>query len=66
MALYNLYQKEGDAFIPKFRDFLAAGGSKSALELGKDMGINLEDKAFWQMGIEEFKRILNEAQKIFS
>jgi oligoendopeptidase F len=66
MAFYNMYKKEGKSFIPKFKDFLWAGGSKSALELGNGMNINLEDKDFWQMGISEFKRILNETKKIFS
>jgi oligoendopeptidase F len=66
MAFYNMYKKEGEDFIPKFRHFLAAGGSKSALELGKEMGINLEEKTFWQMGIEEFKNLLVEAKKIFN
>jgi oligoendopeptidase F len=61
-----MYKKEGKSFIPKFKDFLWAGGSKSALELGNGMNINLEDKDFWQMGISEFKRILNETKKIFS
>jgi oligoendopeptidase F len=66
MALYNMYKTEGQSFIPKFKNFLEAGGSKSALDLGKIMDINLEDKNFWQMGINEFKRILDEAQELFS
>jgi oligoendopeptidase F len=65
MAFYNVYKKEGKSFIPKFKNFLATGGSKSALELGKSMEVDLEDKAFWQMGIDEFKRILNETKALF-
>ncbi len=66
MALYNKYKKEGETFIPKFKRFLIAGWTKSTLELSKGMGVNLEEKEFWQMGIEEFRRILNETKKIFS
>lgn len=66
MALYNMYKAEGKSFIPKFKNFLEAGGSKSALNLGKIMDINLEEKNFWQMGIDEFKRILHETKKLFS
>ena len=65
MALYTKYKNEGKTFVPKFKDFLKAGSSKSALELGKDIDVNLEGKAFWQMGIEEFERILNETKKLF-
>ena len=66
LAFYNMYKKERKAFLPRFRSFLAAGGSKSALELGKNMGINLEEKDFWQRGMEEFETLLKEAKKIFS
>ena len=66
MALYNKYKKEGKAFIPKFKELLSAGGSKSSLELGKAIGIDLESKEFWQQGIKEFEALLTEAKQLFS
>ncbi|MFX0171950.1 MAG: M3 family metallopeptidase, partial [Candidatus Hodarchaeota archaeon] len=65
MSLYNKYKKEGKTFVPKFKHFLATGGSKSLLELGKEMGVDLEPKKFWQMGLNEFKTILEETKKLF-
>ena len=65
MALYNKYKKEGDEFIPKFKEFLEAGGSKSSFELGKTMGIDLESKKFWLQGMKEFETILNATKKLF-
>ncbi|MHA1444705.1 MAG: M3 family metallopeptidase, partial [Candidatus Hodarchaeales archaeon] len=35
MALYNKFKKEGDKFIPQFKNLLSTGGSESALQLGK-------------------------------
>ena len=65
MALYNKYKKEGKTFISKFKASLSAGGSKSPLDLGKDMGVDLETKDFWQMGFDEFKTVLDETKKLF-
>ena len=66
MALYNKFKKEGDKFIPQFKDLLSTGGSESALKLGKNMGIDLESKEFWQLGLKEFETILKETKKLFS
>jgi oligoendopeptidase F len=65
MALYNKYKKEGDKFVPQFKELLSAGGSKSSLELGKSMGIDLESKEFWQQGIKEFETILKKTKELF-
>jgi oligoendopeptidase F len=65
MALYNKYKKERKPFVSKFKAFLSSGGSKSPLDLGKEMGVDLETKDFWQMGFDEFKTILEETKKLF-
>ncbi|MHA2165497.1 MAG: M3 family oligoendopeptidase [Candidatus Hodarchaeales archaeon] len=65
MSLYNKYKKEGEKFVPQFKEFLSAGGSESSLELGKSMGIDLESKEFWQQGIKEFEAILKETKELF-
>lgn len=65
MAFFNTYKSEGKEFIPKFKDYLRSGGSKSALDLGKDMGVDLESKEFWQKGIDEFEQILKDVKELF-
>ena len=63
--MYNKYKTEGNSFVPLFKNLLSTGGSESALELGKQMNIDLESKEFWQQGLDEFKTILREAKKLF-
>ncbi|MFW9991498.1 MAG: M3 family oligoendopeptidase [Candidatus Odinarchaeota archaeon] len=66
LALYAKYRKEGKAFIPKLKQFLAAGGSRSPLELGKEiMGVNMGDASFWELGVGEIRKTLEEVKKLF-
>lgn len=65
LALYNKFKSEGESFKPKFKDFLAAGSSKSPQELVKDMGIDLTTKEFWQMGLDEMRAILRDVKSLF-
>ncbi|MFX1512065.1 MAG: M3 family oligoendopeptidase [Promethearchaeota archaeon] len=64
LSLYGKYRKEGKDFVPKLKDLLAAGSSKSPLELGKDLGIDMADPAFWEIGISEIRRLLNELKEL--
>ncbi|UCG02588.1 MAG: hypothetical protein JSW11_01070 [Candidatus Heimdallarchaeota archaeon] len=65
LALYNKFRKEGESFKPEFKDFLAAGSSKSPQELVKDMGMDLTKKEFWQMGLDEMRTILKDVKSLF-
>jgi len=60
MALYGLYKKEGENFKKKYIKFLSSGGSKSPKSLIKSFGFDIEDEKFWQIGINEVERMLNE------
>ncbi len=51
LALYNLYQEDKGAFVPKYLDLLRAGGSNTPAELLKPFGVNLDDPAFWLGGL---------------
>lgn len=51
LALYNLYKKEGESFVPKYEALLAAGGTLSPYELVKPFGVDLNDPHFWQGGL---------------
>jgi oligoendopeptidase F len=52
-ALYRLYKEEGKDFIPKLKSLLAAGSSKSPLELGKDLGFDITSERFWNKGMQQ-------------
>ena len=66
-GLYAQYEKEGAAFVPKYKKLLNATSVMSVEDTAKIAGIDLTDKAFWKQGlrsfadeIDEFERLLNE------
>ncbi len=62
LALYKLYQQEGEAFIPKYLELLGQGGSQSPYELLKPFAIDLSDPAFWQGGLAVIDEMLCEIE----
>lgn len=61
LALYGLYkQGKKEDFLDNYILFLSSGGSKSPKELVAKFGFDIEDEAFWSIGIEEVKRLLGE------
>ena len=64
LALYNLYQEEGDRFIPKYIHLLQEGGSHSPYELLQPFNINLNDTDFWQGGLNVIETMLNEVENV--
>lgn len=63
-ALYRIYQEEGQSFIPKFKNLLSSGGSKSPEELGKEMGVDISDPDFWKKGMEQYEYFVDELEKL--
>lgn len=65
LALFGLYKKsieneKKDEFINKYINFLSLGGSKSPRELILDFGFDVDKKEFWEIGMEEIRKLLNE------
>ncbi len=58
LALYNIYEQEGDSFVPRYLDLLRAGGSRSPYELLKPFGVDLDDPGFWDGGLAIIHRML--------
>ncbi len=64
LALYGLYKNQKlNNFKDKYVEFLSLGGAKSPKELIKIFEFDIEDVEFWEIGIDEVKRILNEFKK---
>lgn len=59
LALYNLYKKQGESFVPRYEQLLAAGGSLSPYELVKPFGVDLNDPLFWQGGLATIDSMLS-------
>ncbi len=52
LALYKLYQERGDSFVPQYLELLAAGNSDYPDRLLAKIGIDLNDPAFWNGGLQ--------------
>jgi oligoendopeptidase F len=64
LALYRMYKNEGKAFVPKYLALLEAGGSDSPEALLQPLGVNLQDRAFWQKGFEEISALVASLRKL--
>ena len=55
---------EGESFVPRYLELLAAGGSRSPEELGAIIGIDLADPGFWDSGLALIEEQLSAAEKL--
>jgi len=62
LSVYGRYLEEGESFVPKYLEMLAAGGSKSPEELAQIAGLDLADPAFWANGINLVRKQLEAAE----
>jgi oligoendopeptidase F len=64
LSAYSRYLEEGDPFVPRYLELLAAGGSRSPEELGQIVGIDLADPGFWDAGLALVEQQLSEAEQL--
>ncbi len=62
LSVYGRYLAEGDAFVPKYLDMLAAGGSKAPEDLAAIAGLDLTDPGFWRSGLDLVRGQLEQAE----
>jgi oligoendopeptidase F len=62
LSVYKAYQEQGDAFVPRYLELLASGGSKSPEELGTIVGVDLADPGFWDGGLQIVESQLEAAE----
>ena len=53
LGLYSQFEKEGEAFIGKYKAMLSATPCCTIEEAGAMMGIDLTKKDFWRTGLSE-------------
>jgi oligoendopeptidase F len=56
--------KQDPAFIIKVKEFLSAGLSDSPKNIFLKLGIDITDKQFWNRGLEEIEKLLNETEAL--
>jgi oligoendopeptidase F len=64
LALYRMYQEQGAPFVPKFIRLLEGGGSQTPQELLAPLGVDFADPGFWQKGMDELARLVNQAKEL--
>jgi oligoendopeptidase F len=64
LSAYGRYREEGESFVPRYLELLAAGGSRSPEELGAMIGIDLADPDFWVQGLKLVDEQLLEAEDL--
>jgi oligoendopeptidase F len=52
LGIYAIYQKEGQAFIPRYKELLRSTGEGKAADLAARYGIDLRSKQFWADSIK--------------
>jgi oligoendopeptidase F len=62
LSVYNLYSEQGDEFVPRYLELLAAGGSRSPEDLGRIVGVDLADPGFWDQGLALVEKTLERAE----
>jgi oligoendopeptidase F len=62
LSVYQEYEERGAEFVPQYLELLGRGGSASPGELGRVVGVDLEDPAFWDGGLEIIERQLEAAE----
>jgi oligoendopeptidase F len=64
LSAYGRYREEGEAFVPRYLELLAAGGSRSPEDLAAIVGIDLADPGFWDAGLALIEEQLAEAERL--
>jgi len=62
LALYALYKKDGEAFVPKYLELLSAGGSQTPYTLLEPFGVNPNDPVFWNDGLMIIDEMLKQVE----
>ncbi|MGH7805726.1 MAG: M3 family oligoendopeptidase, partial [Candidatus Binatia bacterium] len=60
LALFELYREEGAAFVPRYVDLLASGGSETPDRLLARLGLDVTRPEFWETGFRVVRRFATE------
>lgn len=64
LALYARYREEGEPFVQRYLDLLAAGGSQSPQEMLSAIGIDISSKDFWRGGAALIGEMIDRAHEL--
>jgi oligoendopeptidase F len=64
LALVQKYKQEGAAFVPRYLELLAAGGSDAPHKLLAPLGVDVNDPGFWELGLRLLDGMVAEAEQL--
>ncbi|HZT82795.1 MAG TPA: M3 family oligoendopeptidase [Gemmataceae bacterium] len=64
LALVQKYKQEGPAFVPRYLELLAAGGSEAPHVLLARLGVDVNDPGFWELGLKLLGDMVSEAEEL--
>lgn len=64
LALVQKYRQEGAAFVPKYLELLSSGGSDAPHVLLKKLDVDVNDPAFWSLGLKLLDDMVSEAEQL--
>jgi oligoendopeptidase F len=64
LSLYRMYKEEGPSFVPRYLEFLEAGNSSAPEILLKPLGVDFQDRRFWQKGFDEIRGLVERAKAL--
>ena len=64
LALYEQYKQQGEDFVPKYLDVLAMGGNDYPDNILAKAGVDLNDPAFWEGGIDVIRRMIEQEEEL--
>jgi len=64
LSVYRRYQEAGPAFVDRYLDFLAAGGSRRPDELVKTLDMDITDPGFWDAGLAILDGLVKQIEEL--
>src|SRR5262245_456983 len=64
LALLRRYDEEGPAFVARYLELLAAGGSEAPAEPLAAVGLDVRDPRFWDGGLGLLEELVAEAERL--
>ena len=66
LALYGMYKEQGTAFVPKYLDLLATGGSQAPQDILGKVGVDMTSAPFWQSGFDTIRKMVEQLETTLS
>jgi len=63
LSVYRRFEQSGAGFVDSYLDLLRAGGSMPPEDLGRIVGVDLDDPEFWNAGLDLIERRLEAAER---